>query len=209
MGCPTPYQRLLIVWACRISLHNVKAISFSGFYTTSVISMPPLEIIDLTSPSCATDEDSGTGIEPNSSQKQESLKKRKRKAKYNPSATNPQSRQNSPGSQIELTSPRKRRRPEDLSSNVGCDKQVGDADTPNTFFIDLNPTPLPPARQTATETLSEDKQTTEKLLVPSHVTVLGSTPVEIMAQHLPDEDDEDFIDYLDYEDTKVSLLWSS
>ncbi|KAF8913876.1 hypothetical protein CPB84DRAFT_1840661 [Gymnopilus junonius] len=163
--------------------------------------MPAPEIIDLTSPYATDVEDLTPGIEPHLFRKQESRKRRKRKPKGNPSATNHQSRQNSPGFQIDSTPSRKRKRPEGPSD---VSKNCSDTECPNIFFIDLSPATLPSTHQFVNETLSEEKQTIEKLLVPPHVTVLGSTPVEIIAQHLPSEDDDDFIDYLDYEDTRPS-----
>lgn len=86
------------------------------------------------------------------------------------------------------------------------------------FFVDLAPAPIPAMRlpiqvvnidvpsgianANPIDDAIEDKP---KLLVPAHVTVLGSTPVEIIQPLSDGEVDEDFIDYLDFDDTKVSV----
>jgi len=77
----------------------------------------------------------------------------------------------------------------------------------NLFFIDLAPVAVPSTLLPKTEKAPEETpETAAKLLVPAHVTVLGSTPVEIIPQDLSDSEDDDFIDYLDYEDSKVPII---
>jgi protein AIR1/2 len=68
----------------------------------------------------------------------------------------------------------------------------------------LNPDTVPLTSQDGQNTASVANE--EKSLLPSHVTVLGSTPVEIVEFPLSVSKEEDFIKYLDYEDTKVCLL---
>lgn len=91
-------------------------------------------------------------------------------------------------------------------------------DTKDLFFVDLAPAPLPATRlslQTVVVDVPNGVANVEgdgdapKLLVPAHVTVLGSTPVEIIQSLSDGEVDEDFIDYLDFDDTKVRLscIW--
>lgn len=76
------------------------------------------------------------------------------------------------------------------------------------FIIDLTPMPIPSLVVSATNAADSTAETTAKLLVPAHVTVLGSTPVEIIKPLDESEKDEDFINYLDYDDSKVSIACS-
>lgn len=81
------------------------------------------------------------------------------------------------------------------------------SDNPNVdglYIEDINPAPLPsnivipspPIHNN--QSLSDDNSEQTKLLLPAHVSVLGSTPVEILPDE-SDEDDKDYIKYLDYE----------
>ncbi len=92
------------------------------------------------------------------------------------------------------------------SREVSEDTRYGDKedDIQGFFFVDLNPEAVPLTNHDGQNTASVAKE--EKLLLPSHVTVLGSTPVEIVEFPLSVSKEEDFIKYLDYEDTKVCLL---
>lgn len=82
----------------------------------------------------------------------------------------------------------------------------GNVTTGDLFFMDLTPAPLPPAigniplptfGVTAPPSKSANEQ---KLLLPAHVSVLGSTPVEILPPTESDEEgDTDYIKYLDYD----------
>ena len=71
-------------------------------------------------------------------------------------------------------------------------------DEQSSFFIDLNPVPVPSSSQHAVANPKDAaNDDVAKLLLPSHVQVFGSVPVEII--HAPKDEDEDFIDYLDYD----------
>jgi len=79
------------------------------------------------------------------------------------------------------------------------------------YFKDTTPAPLPSAINLPPppyETTDPPSQNSigMKLLLPAHVSVLGSTPVEILPPTDEDEDDADYIKYLDYggERQKVS-----
>jgi protein AIR1/2 len=67
------------------------------------------------------------------------------------------------------------------------------------FFVDLAPIPL--AAQPSTIELPKEEEKARKLLLPAHVSVFGSTPVEILAPTTSLEDDS--IQFLDYDDGKV------
>ncbi len=81
------------------------------------------------------------------------------------------------------------------------------ADDDPLFFIDVSanggsligegcttiPSPLP----------AEDKGAT--LFLPSHVTILGDMPVEVVAPPSRELEEADFIQYLEYDETRVSL----
>ncbi|KAK0491018.1 hypothetical protein IW261DRAFT_1435232 [Armillaria novae-zelandiae] len=68
------------------------------------------------------------------------------------------------------------------------------------FFLDLEPVAV---QNVAEKTAKADEQGgPSKLLLPSHVQVLGSVPVETLPPYSPDSGDEDYIDYLDYDDRK-------
>lgn len=70
----------------------------------------------------------------------------------------------------------------------------------NIFFVDVQPTPL--ADITPPCSLPQEEPA-KKLLLPAHVTVFGTTPVEILPESIAEEDEDDFINYLDLDDTKV------
>ncbi|KIM46209.1 hypothetical protein M413DRAFT_441278 [Hebeloma cylindrosporum] len=72
----------------------------------------------------------------------------------------------------------------------------------DTFFIDLTPTAIPPTSQRTPPASNQPNDPKDELLIPSHVTVLGNTPTEIISDPLSDSGDVDFINYLDYGDTK-------
>ena len=98
---------------------------------------------------------------------------------------------------------------EDLSTNQcvdGTNQEIEngkDSDRKDSFFIDLTPAAIPPLSRRTPPTSSQPNDPLNKLLVPSHVTVLGNTPTEILSTPLSDSGDDDFINYLDYEETKV------
>ncbi|XP_006460080.1 hypothetical protein AGABI2DRAFT_117040 [Agaricus bisporus var. bisporus H97] len=89
------------------------------------------------------------------------------------------------------------------------------SDNPNIdglYIEDINPAPLPsnivippPPIHNNNQSLSDDNSEQTKLLLPAHVSVLGSTPVEILPDE-SDEDDKDYIKYLDYEVDRHEFL---
>jgi len=79
------------------------------------------------------------------------------------------------------------------------------SDQKSSFFIDLTPASILPISRRTPPTSNQSNNPQNKLLVPSHVTVLGNTPTEIVSSPLSDSGDDDFINYLDYEDTKVRV----
>jgi protein AIR1/2 len=83
---------------------------------------------------------------------------------------------------------------------------TGNANPGDLFFEDITPGPLPsnignlpPPAFGITDLPSQNTDDT-KLLLPAHVSVLGSTPVEILPPTESDEEGEtDYIKYLDYD----------
>jgi hypothetical protein len=128
-----------------------------------------------------------------------------KRSQRNPSITVPKSRSSSPGRK-DVGMRRTKRKINHNSRDISEDTRNGDkeGDTQGFFFVDLNPDAVPLTNQDGQSTASVANE--EKLLLPSHVTVLGSTPVEIVEFPLSVSKEEDFIKYLDYEDTKVCLL---
>ena len=82
-------------------------------------------------------------------------------------------------------------------------------DTSDLYYIDIKPAQLPSAAQFVTTHGSEQAEGTTKLLLPAHVSVFGTVPVEILPPSVPDSDEEDYIDYIDYDDRKVGFLFQS
>jgi len=80
------------------------------------------------------------------------------------------------------------------------------SDQKYSFFIDLTPAAILPISRHTPPTSNQPNDSQNKLLVPSHVTVLGNTPTEIVSSPLSASGDDDFINYLDYEDTKVRVI---
>ena len=82
--------------------------------------------------------------------------------------------------------------------------ETSDDATVMPFFIDVAPSLEvdPQTLYTAPSIKDSQKDDEQKLLLPSHVTVFGDSPVEIIPV-APTEEDADFIDYLDYDDSKV------
>ncbi|TFK43553.1 hypothetical protein BDQ12DRAFT_731560 [Crucibulum laeve] len=74
------------------------------------------------------------------------------------------------------------------------------------FFVDVEPATLPTAVLPSTP--AQDEHAEPSLLLPAHVSVFGSTPVEILPSSIPGlDDDEDFIKYLDFDDHKASSIY--
>lgn len=80
-------------------------------------------------------------------------------------------------------------------------RSLGPLDDSKLFFLDLEPVAVQNVAEKTAQTGEEGGPS--KLLLPSHVQVLGSVPVEILPPSSPDSEDEDYIDYLDYDDRKV------
>ncbi|KAF5388025.1 hypothetical protein D9615_000391 [Tricholomella constricta] len=69
------------------------------------------------------------------------------------------------------------------------------------FFIDVAPALLPPTALFASTSNSAAKgKPSNALLLPAHVSVFGTEPVEILLPATADSDEEDYIDYLDFDD---------
>ena len=183
--------------------------------------MAATEIIDLTGPSSSQNAPSDndvlfvTNINSPRPESRSTRRKRSKKSSTNatPSTTAPPSRSNSleRNTDAERRVKRKRRDSQD-DADVGQstkhsrrDSKVEDAsgkENVDFFFFDLNPTPIPSISETLAPEAKEEIG--GKLLLPAHITVLGSTPVEIIAPP-SDSEDEDFIKYLDYDDAKVCI----
>lgn len=100
----------------------------------------------------------------------------------------------------------KRKMDHNQGENCEETKREDNEDDPQgLFFVDLQPAILPSTNQEGQFTASDANE--EQLLLPSHVTVLGSIPVDILEFSLPDYKEDNFIKYLDYEDAKVCLLY--
>jgi len=101
----------------------------------------------------------------------------------------------SPVPQDRISSLKKHKHREDLVSSTDFNEDL--------YFEDTTPAPLPsainlpPPPYNAADPPSQNSINV-KLLLPAHVSVLGSTPVEILPPADEDEDDADYIKYLDY-----------
>ncbi|KAH9482625.1 hypothetical protein JR316_0004725 [Psilocybe cubensis] len=191
--------------------------------------MVSVEIIDLTTPPpipqpSTVHLDSSHAVqveevtEAATSQKPRRKRKRKSRNSHNSPATTacPSSR-SSPDRELDFEAQAKRKRSDPSSSGRTSqenglqditDKQDNlQAEDQDLFYVDVTPVPVPSARQIMAERSNEPVETSGKLLVPAHVTVLGSTPVEIISQPAVDSEDENFIDYLDYDDSKHTLRY--
>lgn len=77
------------------------------------------------------------------------------------------------------------------------------------FFFDATPAPVvTEPTQTSNTQPESSKSAADRLLLPSHVSILnagadGAVPVEIVPQLPVDSEEENYIEYLDYEDRKV------
>ncbi|KAF8165372.1 hypothetical protein B0H34DRAFT_235944 [Crassisporium funariophilum] len=86
------------------------------------------------------------------------------------------------------------------------EKKPPAAEPKDIFFVDLTSTATPSSQETQVISNPENGSSS-KLLLPSHVTVFGSTPVEVIPQPLSDSDDDGFIKYLDYDDARDTLRY--
>lgn len=191
--------------------------------------MASVEIIDLTTPppmpeplGVQLDSSNTVPIEesPEATTNQQSKRKRKRKSRKSsnnsPATTACPSSRNSPERHLDSELQTKRKRAdrsaggggrsdeEGASGGINDNQENPKPEEQDLFYVDVTPVPVPSVRQTAAEKPNESAETSGKLLVPAHVTVLGSTPVEIISQPSADSEDEDFINYLDYDDSKVN-----
>ncbi|KJA24656.1 hypothetical protein HYPSUDRAFT_482111 [Hypholoma sublateritium FD-334 SS-4] len=163
--------------------------------------------------------------------------RRSKRASLNPSASTPVSRDSRASSRAgdaepPNTEPRAKRKRQDESPSEATQENVaqpqsrrvrremerekakeqkaedGELDEGELFIIDLTPMPIPSLVASAVNAADATaEEITAKLLVPAHVTVLGSTPVEIIKPLDESEKDEDFINYLDYDDSKHMLRY--
>ncbi|KAG2754740.1 hypothetical protein P692DRAFT_201739981 [Suillus brevipes Sb2] len=80
------------------------------------------------------------------------------------------------------------------------------------FFFDATPAPVvTESTQRSTAQPESSKSAADRLLLPSHVSILsagadGAVPVEIVPQLPVDSEEENYIEYLDYEDRKAPGL---
>jgi len=184
--------------------------------------MAATEIIDLTGPSSSQNAPPDndvlfvTNINSPRPESRSTRRKRSKKSSTNatPSTTAPPSRSNSleRNPDTERRVKRKRRDSQD-DAEVGqstkhsrrdskVEEDASGKENVEFFFFDLNPTSIPSISETLAPESKEEIG--GKLLLPAHITVLGSTPVEIIAPP-SDSEDEDFIKYLDYDDAKVCI----
>lgn len=92
----------------------------------------------------------------------------------------------------------------------------GNTSASNLFFEDVTPAPLPSTTTNLPQSVfdiqvsSSQNSEEAKLLLPAHVSILGSTPVEILPpEELAEEGDTDYIKYLDYggDRQKAGRIW--
>jgi len=83
-----------------------------------------------------------------------------------------------------------------------------DIDDDRLFFIDVSAnggaSTNEEGRSIASPLAPEDNDPT--LFLPSHVTVMGNMPVEVVVPTSRELEDADFIQYLEYDETRVSQL---
>ncbi|KAF9462622.1 hypothetical protein BDZ94DRAFT_1194232 [Collybia nuda] len=75
------------------------------------------------------------------------------------------------------------------------------SDDSKLFFIDVKPAPLPTTSFPVSPAI-EDGRIGPSLLLPAHVSVFGTTPLEILPSPSMNSDGDDYIDYLDFDDRK-------
>ena len=132
-----------------------------------------------------------------------SRRTRKKEAKMQEEESRQNMKRKSPDSASELPPNNRRRKSID---QVPQEKQQEDEQAPSNeddlFFVDVDPLSIPPQPPAQPE-LEPEAKDENKLLLPAHVTVFGSTPVEIIAPTTSLEDDS--IQFLDYDDAKVII----
>lgn len=111
--------------------------------------------------------------------------------------------------------PRRRSRSPERNREGGPSSSTAKDSTSSLFFIDLKPVEIPAAIKisvaaqpvpsgSGSGSNSLEEESGQKLLLPSHVSLLedatGAVPVEILPPEPLDSDEEDYIDYLDYGD---------
>jgi protein AIR1/2 len=180
--------------------------------------MPGLDqIIDLTQPP-DFDVEIESQIQAQTSSGHESRRNRRRKSRRSTANSNPALTDLPQSNSLERIAQAQRSitlkcedllREHPMSQCVnGKNQEIENAkgsDQNDSFFIDLTAATIPPISQRTPPTSNQPNDPQNKLLVPSHVTVLGNTPteIEIVSSPLSDSGDDDFINYLDYEDSKV------
>jgi protein AIR1/2 len=176
------------------------------------------EIIDLTLPSSPIEILSEGEIpvseslnnETSSSQKKTRKSRKRKKSKgltrdgVDSSRNQSLERHNSRNSPVGTVSRRRSASPKRRSPSQGVSDQ-------ELFFFDAAPAPvvepIEPTQISVTQ-IEGSKTATDRLLLPSHVSVLsvgeeGAVPVEIIHPSPVDSEGEDYIEYLDYDDKKV------
>ena len=181
----------------------------------------PSEIIDLTEPTppatpkrTASETDRSTPpVPPEPSRKPRRKKKKKGKdserqsTDVEPSSQRGQKRKSpdSPPDQAPVETRRRKRVDEEKRQEQ---RELGEESAPtedDLFFVDVEPLAVaqdkPHVQPEPTYAPESEQPVDHKLLLPAHVTVFGSTPVEIIAPTTSLEDDS--IQFLDYDDAKV------
>ncbi|CAA7259740.1 unnamed protein product [Cyclocybe aegerita] len=219
---------------CSIRYYVILKKSLWCSSSPKVFSKPPIimsrsaEIIDLTTDSPSQDKydsDVELVITPTAPSNQESRKIRRKRCRKSCTSADPQdaaskSRINSPDRATDPDRRTKRKRNErgqdsdhEQQQNVktaASDRGGNTAQSQDLFFIDLNRSHLPsnpPETLAFDQPLELDEQPSGKLLLPSHVVILGDTPVDIITQALPDSDEDDFIKYLEYDDRQTTIRY--
>lgn len=158
-----------------------------------------VEVIDLTCSSMPTTPKSSTHDADNSTPAGDTSRRARRARKRKAQEAEVLERgvkRKSPDTPAEQEPESRKRRDVEDDSKLDAEESA----TEQLFFVDVEavPVPQPPPPQ---KPPSSPKVETNNLLLPSHVTVFGSTPVEIIAPTTSLEDDS--IQFLDYDDSRV------
>ncbi|KAF8897508.1 hypothetical protein BD779DRAFT_382962 [Infundibulicybe gibba] len=155
-----------------------------------------IEIVDLTlssSPNRETSRTTATTQKALDQEKRLTQRSRKTSGRTNSS----KARGNSPtNTRRKSTTPPKRVRDSSSDRRTRAQRRPQTPVANNLFFVDTNPSSqisaVPPRSPTSQEV-------GPKLILPSHVTVFGSTPTEIITS-VQETSSEDYIEYLDFDD---------
>ena len=180
-------------------------------------SSTPSEIIDLTEPTLpatpkptTSETDPSTPLEPNRKprRKKKGKDSERQSTDVEPSSQRGQKRK-SPDSPQDRAPVESRRRKKVANEEREQEQGEIEEETAPTeddlFFVDVEPLAAvqdkPHVQPEPTYAPEHEQPVDNKLLLPAHVTVFGSTPVEIIAPTTSMEDDS--IQFLDYDDAKV------